>query len=265
MTGESKQLHTLSKEPSFHAVELGDNKSYVVRGLGSTSLKLDNGSKLHLNNILYVPSLKKNLLSISCLEDKGERNAFVDGKVLVWGKDSSIDKARVIRVREGSLYQIITPPPQALVHMEISPLSYGIGGCSLRKHTRKPFHNSETRSKEILDLIHSDVCGPMSDKSLGGHLYYVTFIDDHSRKIWLYLLKTKDEVFDKLKEIRAEVENLTERKIKSLRSDNGREYTSKELIAYCKQVGIKREVIVPYYPEQNGLAERKNRSIEQGI
>ena len=64
-------------------------------------------------------------------------------------------------------------------------------GCSLGKHTRKPFHNSETRSKEILDLIHSDLREPMSDKSLGGHLYYVRFIDDHSRKTRLYLLKTK--------------------------------------------------------------------------
>jgi len=83
-------------------------------------LKLENGLKLHLNNILYVLVLKKNFLSISCLEDKGERDAFVDGKVLVWGKYSSIDKARVIGVHEGSPYKFITPPPQALVHMEIS-------------------------------------------------------------------------------------------------------------------------------------------------
>ena len=70
------------------------------------------------------------------------------------------------------------------------------------KHTIKPFSNSETRSKEILYLIHSDVCGPMSDKSLRGHLYYVTFIDDHSRKTWFYILKKKDKVFDKFKEFR---------------------------------------------------------------
>lgn len=107
--------------------------------------------------------------------------------------------------------------------------------------------------------------GPICDKTLGSDLYYVTFIDDHSRKTWLYLLKTKDEVFDKFKEFRAEVETLTEKKIKTLRSDNGGEYTSKELIAYCKDIGIKRELIVPYYPKQNGLAKRKNRSIEEGI
>lgn len=121
MTKESKKLQTLSKEPSSHAVELGDNKSYAVRGMGSTSLKLENGSRLHLNNILYVPGLKKNFLSISCLEDKGERVAFVDGKVLVWGKGSSIDKARVIGVCEVSLYRVISPP-QVLVHMEISAI-----------------------------------------------------------------------------------------------------------------------------------------------
>lgn len=171
-----------------------------------------------------------------------ERVAFVDRKVLVLGKDFSIDKARVIGVCEGSLYRVITPPPLALVHISpielwhrryghlhykviptLSQLVHGIPnmkldhkgmckGCSLRNHTRKPFQNCEIRSKEILDLVHSDVCGPMSDNSLGGHLYYLTFIDDHFRKTWLYLLKTKDEVFDKFKEFRSKVETLTERK-----------------------------------------------------
>ena len=87
----------------------------------------------------------------------------------------------------------------------------------------------------------------MFDKSLGVHIYFVTFIDDHSRNTWLYLLRTKYEVFDKFKEFRAEVETLTERKMKTLRSKNSGEYTSKELIAYCKEAGIKRELIVPYY------------------
>lgn len=64
------------------------------------------------------------------------------------------------------------------------------------KEYKEAFTSSDTRSNEILDLIHSNVCGPMSNKSLGGHLYYVTFIDDHSRKTWLHLLKTKDEVFE---------------------------------------------------------------------
>jgi hypothetical protein len=70
-------------------------------------------------------------------------------------------------------------------------------GCALGKNVKRPFPRSENRSKEILNLIHSDVCGPMPVKSLGGSLYYVIFIDDFSRKTWIYLLKTKDEVFEK--------------------------------------------------------------------
>jgi len=95
----------------------------------------------------------------------------------------------------------------------------------------------------------------MFTKSLGGHLYYVTFIDDHSRKTWIYLLKSKDEVFDKFQELKAEVENLTERRIKVLRSNNGGKYTSKELITFYKEAGIKRELIAPCNREQNRAVE----------
>lgn len=133
------------------------------------------------------------------------------------------------------------------------------------KNTSKPFTSGQTRSKVILDLIHSDMCGPIVDKSLGGHIYYVTFIDDHSRKTWLYLLKSKDEVFEKFEEFRFEGETLTERRIKTLRSDNGGEYTSKEIIAYCKDERIKRELIIPYNHEHIGVAQRRNRTLEECI
>jgi transposase InsO family protein len=136
-------------------------------------------------------------------------------------------------------------------------------GCALGKNIKKPFPSSENRSKGILDLIHSDVCGPMTVKSLGGYLYYVTFIDDFSRKPWLYLLKTKDEVFSKIQEFKAEVDNLADKKIKTIISDNGGEYTSKELLSFCKEVGIRRELIVPHNPQLNGVVERNNRTIEE--
>jgi transposase InsO family protein len=86
----------------------------------------------------------------------------------------------------------------------------------------------------------------MPVKSLGGSLYYVTFLDDYSRNTWLYLLKTKDEVFNKFKEFEAEIENLTSKKIKTLRTNNGGEYTSKEFVSFCKSTGIRRELTVPH-------------------
>jgi transposase InsO family protein len=102
-------------------------------------------------------------------------------------------------------------------------------------------------------------------KYLGGYLYYIIFIDDYSRNTWLYLLKTKDEVFNKFQEFKAEIENLTNKKIKTLRIDNGGEYKSKEFVSFCKSTGIRRELIVPHNPQQNGVVERKNRSIEETV
>jgi transposase InsO family protein len=134
-------------------------------------------------------------------------------------------------------------------------------GCALGKNVKAAFPSSKSKSKGILDLIHSDVCGPMSVASVQGASYYVTFIDDFSRKTWIFFMKTKDEVFSRFREFKAQVENQTGKKIKVLRSDNGGEYTSNDFKDFCKEAGIKRELTVSYNPQQNGVAERKNRSI----
>jgi transposase InsO family protein len=78
-------------------------------------------------------------------------------------------------------------------------------------------------------------------------------------------LKSKDEVFSKFKEFKALIENLSERKIKILRSDNGGEHTSKEFATFCKDVGTKRELATPYNPQQNGVAKRKNRTTMEAV
>lgn len=103
----------------------------------------------------------------------------------------------------------------------------------------------------------------MSTLSLGGFSYYVIFIDDYSRKTWIYLLKLKEsnEVLLKFKEFKVLAENQTGRKIKVLRSDNESEYISENFKEFCISVGIKRDYTVPYNPQQNGVAERKNRTI----
>jgi hypothetical protein len=217
--------------------------------------------------------------------------------VLSWSRDSNIDNARVIGTHEGNLYRLLEQNDESLIHDEVnlneiwhrrySQINYqalpllkkmveGIPelqsthegickGCALGKNIKKPFPSNNNESKETLDLIHSYVCGPMPVKSLGGSLYYVIFIDDYSRKIWLYLLKANDEVFNKFQEFKVEIENLTNKKIKTLRTDNGGEYTSKEFVAFFKSVGIRRELIVPHNSQQNGVAERKNKSIEETV
>lgn len=83
------------------------------------------------------------------------------------------------------------------------------------------YPHSEAKSNGVLDLVHLDICGPNVVKSITGSLYFVTFVDDSSRKTWIYFLKAKDEVFDQFQEFKALVENQTGKKIKALRLDNG--------------------------------------------
>jgi transposase InsO family protein len=106
-------------------------------------------------------------------------------------------------------------------------------GCALGKYTKTVFPSSDSRLVGVLDLIHTNVCGPMSCVSLGGREYYVTFIDDHSRKTSIFFLTTKSEVFKRFQEFKALLENQTGRKIIVLRSDNGGEYTSTEFAEFC--------------------------------
>ena len=88
--------------------------------------------------------------------------------------------------------------------------------CAKGKNTKKKFPCSESKAKEILEIIHSDVCSPMSSNSLSGYAYYVAFIDDFSRRTRVYFMKIKDEVFSKFKEFKALIKNHTEKKIKTI-------------------------------------------------
>jgi hypothetical protein len=105
------------------------------------------------------------------------------------------------------------------------------------------------------------VFGPVPVPSLGKSVYYVSFIDDFSRNTWIYFLRKKSEVFDKFKEFKALVENQTEKKIKVLRTDNGGEFCGNEFEEFCKKCGIARQKTTPYTPQQNGVAERMNRTL----
>ena len=112
------------------------------------------------------------------------------------------------------------------------------------KNTKKTFPSSESKEKGILEIIHSDVCGPMLSSSLSGYAYYVSFIDEFSRKTWIYVMKNKYEVFSKFKEFKALIENhIEKKKIKTFRSDNGGEFTSNEFKDLSKESRIKEGVI----------------------
>ena len=113
----------------------------------------------------------------------------------------------------------------------------------------------------MLELVHTDVCGPMNIKAREGYRYFVTFIDDYSRYGYTYLLCHKSETFDRFKEFKAVAEKQLDSSIKSLRSDRGGEYLSGEFIQYLAQNEITSQMSSPGTPQQNGVAERRNMTL----
>ncbi|GAA0167068.1 transmembrane signal receptor [Lithospermum erythrorhizon] len=120
---------------------------------------------------------------------------------------------------------------------------------------------SKWRASTVLELIHSDLCGPISPTSNSGKRYFLSFIDDFSRKAWVYLLVNKSDTFSYFKVFKAMVENESNMHIKCLRTDRGGEYNSRFFDEFCKDHGIRRQLTNAYTPQQNGVAERKNRTV----
>jgi transposase InsO family protein len=113
----------------------------------------------------------------------------------------------------------------------------------------------------ILERIHTDVCGPFSVSSTAKHRYYVIFVDEFCHKCWIFLMQKKDQTFSKCCEFKALVEKESGKQVKALRSDNGGEYISNEFKDLCSREVIRRELIAPHNPQQNGVTKRNNKTI----
>ncbi|KHJ41634.1 integrase core domain protein [Trichuris suis] len=133
------------------------------------------------------------------------------------------------------------------------------------KVTAFPFLKSETRANRLMELIHSDLCGPMPVETPSGCCYFLTLIYDHSRFTVIRLLNSKDEVFDAVKNYIAKTSNHFSRKPMIFRSHNRREYVTKSLETYFKLQGIEHQLTIPYTSQQNDVAERRNRSFTETV
>jgi hypothetical protein len=114
-------ISTLTHKDSPHKVKLGDDYQYPIKGVGEASYKLNSGKLMKMKEVLYVPGLKKNLLSISALDKKGFRVAFIDGQVLMWPRGKTLDDAVVIGVEEGGLYKLKGHSDSVMVHDIVNP------------------------------------------------------------------------------------------------------------------------------------------------
>nr|GEZ26437.1 zinc finger, CCHC-type [Tanacetum cinerariifolium] len=134
--------------------------------------------------------------------------------------------------------------------------------CLVEKQSRAPFpKKAKGRSTSPLDLIYGDLCGPITPPTPSGKRYIFLLVDDYSRYMWAYFLRTKDQAFDTFKEFKKTIENKLRTTLKMFRMDHGGEFNLSEFTQYCKENGIARQLTAPYSPQQNGVVERRNRTI----
>jgi len=251
-------------------VLMGNNDSCDVIGLGSIILKMSDGTQHTLTDVRHIPDLKRNLISLGTLDALGYNFKSQGGVLRIYKGVLQVMKGKLehgLYVLEGETFTgeastINMKPERAEVwhrrlgHMSVQGMTElnkqgvlkvtGLSdfqlceNCVLGKSHRLKFPKAIHNTKGTLDYIHSDLWGsPNVPHSLSKCQYFITFIDDFSRKVWIYFLKTKDEAFSKFLEWKALVETQTERKIKRLRTDNGLEFCNEA--RNCKKAHLFRD------------------------
>jgi transposase InsO family protein len=134
--------------------------------------------------------------------------------------------------------------------------------CLAGKHRRTPFpRQAQRRATDVLQLLHGDICGPITPPTPSGNRYFLLLVDDYSRYMWICLLPTKDAAADAIKRVQAAAERKSGKKVKALRTDRGGEFAAADFIEYCAELGVHRQLTAPYSPQQNGVVERRNQTV----
>uniref|UniRef100_A0A6N2KLF5 Integrase catalytic domain-containing protein n=1 Tax=Salix viminalis TaxID=40686 RepID=A0A6N2KLF5_SALVM len=292
---------------------MGNRMKARIVGIGTYRLIFDTGCYIDLENCLFVPECARNLVSVSRLDDLGfdfkighgvfslyrkdyfygngtlvdslyrfnldkcfseslfnvenqgiKRSASNEKSALLWHKRlGHISKERMTRLIKKELL-----PP-----LDFSDLDVCIE-CIKGKQTKHITKKPATRSSQLLELIHTDICGPFDAPSWSGEKYFITFIDDYSRYGYTYLLHDKAESVNVLKLFIDEVERQLEKKVKVVRSDRGGEFYGRftesgqcpgPFAKLLESKGICAQYTMPGTPQQNGVAERRNRTLMEMV
>ncbi|KAK1680542.1 hypothetical protein QYE76_041390 [Lolium multiflorum] len=295
MTGGKNLVKELRPNINNITVSFGDNSTSEVLGFGKVVV----AHNITLVDVMLVKTLGYNLLSVSALGKMGFA-VFIDNDivVLLWSKTL---KVAFVGYREHNLYVVDfsgTTTSSAmclfgkadvgwlwhrrLAHVNMRTLqslhkgNHIVGlmesvsfakdrvcrACVEGKMHDSP-HPSKTiiSSKRILELLHVDLFGPVTHASLGAKKHCLVIVDDYSRYTWVYFLKTKDETQQIFIDFATEVQRQHNLLIMAIRSDNGSEFKNYTLNDFLSDEGIRHQYSAAYTPQQNGVAERKNRTL----
>ncbi|KAG8486726.1 hypothetical protein CXB51_020278 [Gossypium anomalum] len=278
-----KRLETLDRSYKTK-VKIGNGQFIKAEGKRDVLICTSTGDKV-ITNVLLVPEIDRNLLSIAQLLDKGYSIVFKGQECKITDPNRSSlmtvtmsdkcfevnwsgDSAHVASTEDTKLWH------QRLGHANFRSMAQmaskklvenftkSVQSEDVCEQARLPFPaNTSWRASTKLELVHSDVCGPMKTESLNGSKYFILFINDYTRFCWIYFLKHKSEVAQVFVKFKAATETETGLKLKTIRTDNGTEYTSAQFQALCNKAGVKHQLTNVYTPQQNRVSERKNRSL----
>lgn len=257
--------------------------------------------KCVLTDVLFSPEVSANLLSVACIVKNGGNVTFTDDKVVIHKNGRKILEGKraengifTVRLKpteaeavpEEAVFLASKMQDIALWHRRLGHLSVGnmkrlegmVDGmvlptkankvelvcdiCPRAKQTRKPYKTVRTPATRLLELVHTDLCGPITPPTWDNNCsYFITFRCDYSGFSCVFLLKNKSEAFEAIKNYTAYAENRVEKRVATFRLDNGGEYSSNEFKDWCRLKGIVLQYAPPYSPNLNGESERLNRSI----
>jgi hypothetical protein len=302
---------TTGREKSLQVV---DGHEAMVEAVGTLPLLLHDGSTLYLNNVLYVPSLRINLISVASLEDDGYECLFGNNKCTIKFDDVIIGLAphrdmlyklslndfpvmnvcdvtnkrrrittsdnetfsklwhcRLGHISRGRMERLIKEEILAL--LDFSDLDHCIE-CIKGKYVKHIKMTGATCSSGVIEIIHTDICGPFNVKFVDGFNSFITFTDDFSRYGYIYLIHERSEALDKFKVFKSEVENQYNNKINVVCSDRGGKYYGRHTLygqipgpfaKFLEENDIVAQYSLPYEPQQNGVTERRSCTLMEMV
>ena len=274
---------------------VGDGRLINAVGIGNVTIRYDNDGQtgmLELHDVLYVPDLADNLLSVRKLTEKNDVVKFTHTKVYCGNEINDMKSIGKLHrglykmKKEGESCNTAVQDENALcIHQWHTKLAHRNldnirrlakqGTIKLKKCThsdvceeclagkmaRKAFPSHATPVENSMDVVVSDVCGEFQVESLGRKKYFITFTDVYSKHCEVYFIRKKSEAADATIRYINKMETQLGKRPKVFRSDRGKEYLNKKLQDFLEKKGIQPQCTVGYAPEQNGIAERKNRTL----
>lgn len=296
-----KSFFETINENHIESVNVANGYELKSLGIGSGYLEVvkeDNTSeRILVEGVLYVPSIECNLLSVKKLNIKGYDVHFNNNNLCKIIKNNQtiavgdpVNDLFRLRVRQNKINMVnennkhsgcVHEWHRKMGHRDLNVVKKMLNNANIKvndcddeyeceicysgKMSRKPFpQKSGEQSKSILDLVHTDVA-VMNETTPSGYRYFVTFIDDFSRYCVIYLLRNKSDVSEKLKEYFHFVKTKFNKVPKILRSDRGGEYLGDNVKSFLKSMGTQQQFTAPYTPQQNGVAERRNRYLVEMV